>query len=70
MIYIFTDENPKLFHSFEVDIGALWNEILRRQLFDAEVAIQQCRPRTIVLFSSDRVIINGAPNKRLERTRQ
>jgi hypothetical protein len=42
MIYIFTDERPESYSiPSEADIeGALWNEILRRQLFDAEVAIQ------------------------------
>ena len=42
MIYIFTDERPESYAiPAEADVeGALWNEILRRQLFDAEVAIQ------------------------------
>jgi hypothetical protein len=42
MIYIFTDERPESYSiPSEADIeGALWNEILRRELFDAEVAIQ------------------------------
>jgi len=42
MIYIFTDERPESYSiPSEADIeGALWNEIVRRQLFDAEVAIR------------------------------
>ena len=42
VIYIFTDERPESYSiPSEADIeGALWNEILRRKLFDAEVAIE------------------------------
>ncbi|HZH31965.1 MAG TPA: hypothetical protein VEY11_14460 [Pyrinomonadaceae bacterium] len=42
MIYIFMDERPESYSiPAEADIeGALWNEILRRKLFDAEVAIE------------------------------
>lgn len=42
VIYIFTDEKPESFSiPSEADVeGALWNEILRRKLFDAEVAIE------------------------------
>ena len=42
VIYIFTDERPESYAiPSEADMeSALWNEMLRRQLFDAEVAIQ------------------------------
>ena len=42
MIYIFTDERPESYSiPSEADVeGALWNEIVRRQLFDADVAIR------------------------------
>ena len=42
VIYIFTDERPESYSiPSEADIDEkLWNEILRRKLFDAEVAIE------------------------------
>jgi len=42
VIYIFTDERPESYSiPSEADVaGALWNEIIRRQLFDAEVAVK------------------------------
>jgi hypothetical protein len=42
VIYVFTDERPESYSiPSEADIeGALWNEILRRKLFDAEIAIE------------------------------
>jgi Cysteine-rich CPCC len=42
VIYIFTDERPESYLiPSEADVGgALWNEILRRKLFDAEIAIE------------------------------
>lgn len=41
-IYIFTDERPESYSiPSEADLeGALWNEIISRNLFDPEVAIQ------------------------------
>ncbi|HKB64664.1 MAG TPA: hypothetical protein VKC61_02335 [Pyrinomonadaceae bacterium] len=42
VIYVFTDERPESYSiPSEADVeGALWNEIIRRQLFDAEVAVK------------------------------
>jgi hypothetical protein len=42
VIYVFTDERPESYPiPSEADIeGALWNEMLRRKLFDAEIAIE------------------------------
>jgi hypothetical protein len=42
VIYVFTNERPESYSiPSEADVeGALWNEILRRKLFDAEIAIE------------------------------